>query len=32
VQQAAEIVIHLATLDADGPNAGYFNDDGQLPW
>ncbi|MGX7876236.1 SDR family oxidoreductase [Mesorhizobium sp. ORM6] len=32
VQQAAEIVIHLATLDADGPNAGYFNDDGPLPW
>ena len=32
VQQAAEIVSHLATLDADGPNAGYFNDDGPLPW
>lgn len=32
VQQAAEIVIHLATLDADGPNAGYFNDDGPLAW
>jgi len=32
VQQAAEIVIHLATLDADGPTAGYFNDDGPLPW
>ncbi|MER9135980.1 SDR family oxidoreductase [Mesorhizobium sp. M0830] len=32
VQQAAEIVIHLATLAADGPNAGYFNDDGPLPW
>ncbi|MCV3206346.1 SDR family NAD(P)-dependent oxidoreductase [Mesorhizobium sp. YC-39] len=32
VQQAAEIVVHLATLDADGPNAGYFNDDGPLPW
>jgi NAD(P)-dependent dehydrogenase (short-subunit alcohol dehydrogenase family) len=32
VQQAAEIVIRLATLDADGPNAGYFNDDGPLPW
>ncbi|MGX9142647.1 SDR family oxidoreductase [Mesorhizobium sp. 128a] len=32
VQQAAEIVIHLATVDADGPNAGYFNDDGPLPW
>ncbi|WP_136616518.1 MULTISPECIES: SDR family oxidoreductase [Mesorhizobium] len=32
VQQAAEIVIRLATLEADGPNAGYFNDDGPLPW
>lgn len=32
VQQAAEIVIQLATLDADGPSAGYFNDDGPLPW
>ncbi|RJT42391.1 SDR family NAD(P)-dependent oxidoreductase [Mesorhizobium waimense] len=32
VQQAAEIIIRLATLDADGPNAGYFNDDGPLPW
>ncbi|CAN7192459.1 SDR family oxidoreductase [Mesorhizobium sp. LjRoot246] len=32
VQQAAEIVIRLATLDADGPTAGYFNDDGPLPW
>jgi NAD(P)-dependent dehydrogenase (short-subunit alcohol dehydrogenase family) len=32
VQQAAEIVIRLATLDADGPTAGYFNDDGALAW
>lgn len=32
VQQAAEIVVHLATLGADGPTAGYFNDDGSLPW
>jgi len=32
VQQGAEIVIRLATLDTDGPNAGYFNDDGPLPW
>ncbi|CCV03843.1 Short chain dehydrogenase [Mesorhizobium metallidurans STM 2683] len=32
VQQAAEIVVHLATLGADGPTAGYFNDDGPLPW
>ncbi|UCI05539.1 SDR family NAD(P)-dependent oxidoreductase [Mesorhizobium sp. B1-1-8] len=32
VQQAAEIIIRLATLDAAGPTAGYFNDDGPLPW
>jgi NAD(P)-dependent dehydrogenase (short-subunit alcohol dehydrogenase family) len=31
-QQAAEIVVRLATLDADGPTAGYFDDDGALPW
>jgi NAD(P)-dependent dehydrogenase (short-subunit alcohol dehydrogenase family) len=32
VRQAAEIVVRLATLDADGPTAGYFDDDGPLPW
>ena len=32
VQQAAEIVVRLATLDADGPTAGYFDDEGPLPW
>jgi NAD(P)-dependent dehydrogenase (short-subunit alcohol dehydrogenase family) len=32
VQQAAEIVLRLATLGADGPTAGYFDDNGQLPW
>lgn len=32
VQQAAEIIVHLATLDTDGPTAGYFDDDGPLPW
>jgi NAD(P)-dependent dehydrogenase (short-subunit alcohol dehydrogenase family) len=32
VQQAAEIVVRLATLDADGPTAGYFDDNGPLPW
>jgi NAD(P)-dependent dehydrogenase (short-subunit alcohol dehydrogenase family) len=30
--QAAEIVVRLATLAADGPTAGYFDDDGALPW
>ena len=32
VQQAAEIIVRLATLDDDGPSAGYFDDDGPLPW
>jgi NAD(P)-dependent dehydrogenase (short-subunit alcohol dehydrogenase family) len=32
VHQAAKIIIRLATLDADGPTAGYFNDEGPLPW
>jgi NAD(P)-dependent dehydrogenase (short-subunit alcohol dehydrogenase family) len=32
VQQAAEIVVHLATLGDDGPTGGYFDDDGRVPW
>lgn len=32
VQQAAEIVMRLATLDASGPTGGYFDEDGLLPW
>lgn len=32
VQQAAEIILRLATLDADGPTAGYFDENGPLPW
>lgn len=32
VQQAAEIIVRLATLDADGPTGGYFDDDGPVPW
>jgi NAD(P)-dependent dehydrogenase (short-subunit alcohol dehydrogenase family) len=32
VQQAAQVIVRLATLDADGPTAGYFDDDGPLPW
>lgn len=31
-EQGAVIAIRLATLDADGPNGGYFNEDGPLPW
>lgn len=32
VEQAANVLVHLATLDADGPNGGFFNEDGQRPW
>ncbi|WFP78409.1 SDR family oxidoreductase [Mesorhizobium sp. WSM4906] len=32
VQQAAEIVVRLATLDAGGPTGGYFDESGPLPW
>jgi NAD(P)-dependent dehydrogenase (short-subunit alcohol dehydrogenase family) len=30
--QGAAIAVHLATLGADGPTGGYFNDDGPVPW
>jgi NAD(P)-dependent dehydrogenase (short-subunit alcohol dehydrogenase family) len=30
--QGAQIAIQLATVDADGPTAGFFNDAGALPW
>ncbi|MDX8490701.1 SDR family oxidoreductase [Mesorhizobium sp. VK22B] len=32
VQQATEIVMRLATLDAGGPTGGYFDENGPLPW
>jgi NAD(P)-dependent dehydrogenase (short-subunit alcohol dehydrogenase family) len=32
VEQGAEIALQLATLPADGPTGGYFNEDGPLPW
>jgi hypothetical protein len=32
VQQAAEIIVRLATLGADGPTAGYFDDNGPVRW
>jgi NAD(P)-dependent dehydrogenase (short-subunit alcohol dehydrogenase family) len=31
-EQGAAIIIELATLANDGPTAGYFNEDGALPW
>jgi NAD(P)-dependent dehydrogenase (short-subunit alcohol dehydrogenase family) len=30
--QGAEILVHLATLGADGPTGGFFSADGPVPW
>jgi NAD(P)-dependent dehydrogenase (short-subunit alcohol dehydrogenase family) len=32
VQLGAKIVVDLATLPDSGPNGGFFNEDGPLPW
>lgn len=32
VEQGAAIVVKMATLDADGPNGGYFDDAGEIIW
>jgi NAD(P)-dependent dehydrogenase (short-subunit alcohol dehydrogenase family) len=32
VEQGAKIAVLLATLPADGPSGGFFNEDGALPW
>ncbi|TPI43082.1 SDR family NAD(P)-dependent oxidoreductase [Mesorhizobium sp. B3-1-6] len=32
VQQAAEIIVRLATLEQGGPTGGYFDENGALPW
>lgn len=32
VEQAAGVVVDLATLPGDGPNGGYFNERGPVPW
>jgi NAD(P)-dependent dehydrogenase (short-subunit alcohol dehydrogenase family) len=32
VQQAAGIIVRLAELAADGPTAGFFDEDGRVPW
>ena len=32
VQQAAEIIVRLATLEPGGPTGGYFDENGPLPW
>jgi len=32
VEQGAAIIVHLATLEADGPTGGFFDDGGSIPW
>ncbi len=32
VEQGATAAVRLATLPADGPTGGYFDEDGALPW
>ncbi|MDR3612295.1 MAG: SDR family oxidoreductase [Candidatus Obscuribacterales bacterium] len=32
VEQGAAIIVKMATLEEDGPTAGFFNDDGIIPW
>lgn len=31
-EQGAAIIVHLATLDADGPTGGFFDDAGSIAW
>lgn len=32
VEQGAQTAVRLATLPADGPTGGYFDEDGVVPW
>jgi NAD(P)-dependent dehydrogenase (short-subunit alcohol dehydrogenase family) len=32
VEQAATVIVRLATLPPDGPTGGFFNEDGPVPW
>ncbi|MGV9601197.1 SDR family NAD(P)-dependent oxidoreductase [Streptosporangium sandarakinum] len=32
VEQGAEIIVHMAQVDPDGPTGGYFDAEGTLPW
>ncbi|MBO0802763.1 MAG: SDR family oxidoreductase [Nocardiopsaceae bacterium] len=32
VEEGARIIVQLATLPADGPTGGFFNDQGTVPW
>ena len=31
-EQGAKVVVHLATLPADGPTGGFFDEHGAVPW
>lgn len=31
-EEAAVVILRMALLDDDGPNGGFFNDQGTLPW
>jgi NAD(P)-dependent dehydrogenase (short-subunit alcohol dehydrogenase family) len=32
VEQAATVIVHLATLDEDGPTGSFQNENGNIPW
>ena len=32
VAQGAAVLVRLATLDVDGPTAGFFSEEGRVPW
>jgi NAD(P)-dependent dehydrogenase (short-subunit alcohol dehydrogenase family) len=32
VAEGAAVIVTLATLDADGPTGGFFNDEGPIRW
>lgn len=32
VEQAAAVVVRLATLDENGPSGGFYDENGSLPW
>jgi NAD(P)-dependent dehydrogenase (short-subunit alcohol dehydrogenase family) len=32
VEQGAHVVVQFATIPEDGPNGGFFNEDGPVPW
>jgi hypothetical protein len=32
VEQGAKVAVRLATLPADGPSGGFFDENGALPW